>query len=317
MRFNKIKKIDTSNVIIYIAFIFIFIIFSILLSKVGFLTVYNLMNIGRQSSLIAIAAVGTTLVLAGGEIDLSLGSTISLTSLITALAFRINSGYLGIFLSVILPVATGIIVGIINGFFVSRLKIPSFLSTLGMMGIISGLARWITHMKAIPIANKKFTYFFGSGDLHKIPILFFWVIFFIIIGAVILYGIPLGKKILATGGNETAAYFSGINTKNIKWAVFLINGAICGFVGILIAGRLGGARYDIGDEMLLTVIAATVLGGTALFGGKASIYGAIVGALLLTMLNNGILLFGLDVPQQMIIRGFVIILAVAASMKGK
>lgn len=310
---QRTKKINFGKYVVYIAFGFIFLIFSLTLFKDGFLSGYNLMNIGRQSTLIIILTIGMTLVLAAGEIDLSVGANVSLCSLVAAYSFRIQSGSWGIVLAIILSVLAGLIIGLVNGFFVAKLKVPSFLATLGMAGVVSGIARWISGLKAIPIPNDKFIYYFGGGNFFKIPILFGWALLFIIIGAVILYKIPLGKKILATGGNVTAAYFSGIKTQNIKWGVFLIVGFIAGFVGVLFAGRFGGGRYDIGDETQLTIIAATVLGGTSLFGGKASVYGAVIGALILGMLNNGLLLFGLDIPQQMIVRGVVIILAVAAS----
>ena len=310
-------KFDFRNYVVYFAFLFIFILFSISLYKNNFLTSYNLMNIARQSSIIAILTVGMALVLAGGEIDLSIGANASLATIIAALSFKWFSGSLGMAVAIILPVIIATGFGIGNGFFVSRLKVPSFLATMGMMGIISGLARWVSGLKAIAIANPQFIYFFGGGTFKKIPILFLWTIIFTFIGAVILYKIPLGKKILATGGSIDAAYFSGIKTQNIKWTVFIISGCIAGFVGVLLAGRFGGGRYDLGDDTLLTVIAATVLGGTSLFGGKANIFGAIIGAIMIAMLNNGLLLFGLDIPQQMMVRGAVIILAVAASMKNQ
>jgi len=317
MKFSNIKsifrQIDISKYIIYIAFLFVFMIFSITLYDSGFLTFNNLMNIGRQSSLIAIVAIGMALVLASGEIDLSVGTNASLATLFAAFAFRISSGGMGIFLSILLPLSVGAVVGLINGLLVSRLRIPSFLATMGMMGVISGVARWVSKIRAIPIANRNFIYFFGGGSFYGIPVLFIWVILFLIIGWIILFKIPLGKKILATGGNPTASFFSGIRVKNIKLITFILSGAISASAGMLLAGRFGGGRYDLGDEMLLTVIAATVLGGSSLFGGKASILGSVFGALLIGMLNNGLLLFGLDIPQQMIIRGVVIILAVAAS----
>ena len=308
---NVLRRFDIKNYIIYIAFIIIFVFFSITLFNKGFLTASNLMNVARQTTMISVMAIGMTFVLATGEIDLSIGSVVALASLITALALRNYN----IWVAIVAGLGTGAIIGLINGLFVTRVRIPSFLVTLGMMGIVSGLARWITNLESVPVINNIYNFIFGSGDIGPISILFIWTIVLMVLGQVVLKKTSFGRYVLATGGNKIAAKFSGIKVDNIKLSVLIFNGMIAAFAGMLYVGRLHGARYTLGEADLLTVIAAVVIGGTSLFGGKGSIIGAIIGSLIMGMINNGLILMGLTVAQQMIFRGIIIIAAVSLSSR--
>ena len=297
--------------VIYFIFIGIFVLFAVLLFNRGFLSPTNLLNIVRQTAMICILSVGMTMVLAAEEIDLSFGAIVALAALITAMTLRATDSIL---LSVLLGLASGTLVGAINGLFVSRVGIPSFLVTLGMSGIVVGTARWISDLQSIAVNNDLFTYVFGSGNIGPVPILFVWIVGVGALGHLLLKKMPFGRQVLATGGNKTAAQYSGINVSRVKFAVLVINGALAALVGILYTGRLHGARYTLGENDLLIVIAAVIIGGTSMFGGKGSVIGSIIGALIMGMLNNGLILLGLSVDQQLMFRGVIIILAVSLAM---
>jgi ribose transport system permease protein len=303
-------RIDLRNYIIYISFIAIFLFFSIVLATKGFLTGSNLMNIARQTAMISVMAVGMTFVLSAGEIDLSIGSIVALASLTSALAMR----SWGIVAGIGAGLATGLVIGAFNGLFVSRIGVPSFLVTLGITSVITGLARWITDLQSIPITNDTFNFVFGSGDVGPISVLFIWTLVLLLVGQVALKKTQFGRSVLATGGNRVSALYSGISVRSIKFWVLVLNGMLASLAGMLYAGRLHGARYSLGETDLLTVIAAVIIGGTSLSGGKGSVIGAVIGSLIMGMINNGLILMGLSVDQQMIFRGVIIIIAVSLTM---
>jgi ribose transport system permease protein len=295
--------------IIYLGFIAIFIFFAITLHGKGFLEPTNLLNIVRQTAMISIMAVAMTFVLSAGEIDLSVGAVAGLASITTALA--IASG--GIVFGIGAGLLTGISVGMINGLLTTRIGIPSFLTTLAMMGIAKGVAMWISDTAAIPILNRTYSFYFGGGNIGWIPILLLWTLAFGIVGHIALRRTTFGRRVLATGGNETAAHFTGVKTGSIKLRVLVISSIAAAVAGMLYAGRLQSGRFQLGEGDELSVIAAAVLGGTSLFGGKGTVVGSIMGALMIGLINNGLILMGLEFSQQLIARGAIIILAVAIS----
>ena len=311
---KNLKEIEWRNHVIYFIFAGIIIMFSILLFNRGFLTGSNLMNIARQTAMISIMAVGMTFVLAAEEIDLSFGSVVALSAILTALMLRWTGS---IFLAVAAGLACGALIGFINGLFVARIGIPSFLVTLGMSGIILGLARWISHLQSIPVNNDTFTFIFGSGDIGPVPVLFIWMVLAAVIGHLVLKRTPFGRKVLATGGNKISALYSGVKVSRMKQAVLIINSTLAAFAGILYAGRLHGARYTLGESEVMIVIAAVIIGGTSMFGGKGTVIGSVIGALIMGILNNGLILMGLSVDQQMIFRGLIIIVSVSLTMREK
>ena len=310
--FNHFKETWRQN-IIYIGFIVVFLFFAITLHDSGFLSLNNILNIGRQTAIIAIMAVAMTLVLSSGEIDLSVGSVAGLASVTTALAIK----YYGIFFGISAGLCTGLIVGILNGLISTRLMVPTFLTTLAMMGIAKGVSMWISGTRSISIIEDPYTNFFGSGDFLGIPSLLFWMIIIGIIGHVIYRRTKFGRQILAVGGNVVSANYSGINTNKVKFFVLIISSLMAALAGMLYAGRLHTGRFQLGEGDELSVIAAAVLGGTSLFGGKGTVVGSIIGALMIGVINNGLILMGLEYPQQLIARGSIIILAVAISESGK
>ena len=308
----SLNKINWNESIIYIVFIGIFLFFSISLFDKGFLTSANLMNIARQTAVISIMAVGMTFVLSAAEIDLSFGAVVALAAITAAFVLRLTDS---IFLSVLSGLGSGLIVGLLNGFFVGYVGIPSFLVTLGMTGIVTGISRWITELRSIPVNNDTFVFIFGSGNIGPLPVLLFWLLFVAIIGAVALNKTAFGREVLATGGNLTSALYSGIQVKKIKMQVLVLNALLASLAGILYVGRLHGARYTLGENDLMVVIAAVIIGGTSLFGGKGRVLGSVIGALIMGMVNNGLVLMNLSVDHQLILRGVIIILAVTVMMK--
>lgn len=297
--------------IIYIGFVVIFVVFALTLNDKGFLNPNNLLNIVRQTAMIAVMAVAMTFVLSAGEIDLSVGAVAGLTTVTVAMAISI-AGPVG---GVLAGLATGLAVGMFNGWLTTKIGIPSFLTTLAMMGIAKGVAMWISDTAAVPILSPGYSWVFGGGSVGPIPVLMFWMALIAGVGHIALRRSGFGRRVLATGGGETAARYSGIDTASIKFRVLVLSSCAAALAGMLYAGRLQSGRFQLGEGDELSVIAAAVLGGTSLFGGKGTVIGTIVGALMIGMINNGLILMGLEFSQQLIAKGAIIILAVALSQK--
>ena len=298
--------------IIYLGFVLIFVFFAVTLHDRGFLETTNLLNIVRQTAVIAVMAVAMTFVLSAGEIDLSVGALAGLASVAAAMAID-YAGPLG---GIAGGLAVGFAVGLINGLITTRIGIPSFLTTLAMMGIANGIAMWISDTRSVPIVDRTFPFFFGGGDVGPVPTLLIWMLAVGVVGHMTLRRTTFGRRVLATGGNEVAARFSGVDTRSIKLRVLIISSLAASLAGMLYAGRLHSGRFQFGEGDELSVIAAAVLGGTSLFGGRGTVVGSIVGALMIGLINNGLILMGLEFSQQLIARGVIIILAVAISQTG-
>jgi ribose transport system permease protein len=304
-------NVDWRQYMVYIGFVVLFLFFAITLRDAGFTNPNNLLNIVRQTAIIATMAVAMTFVIAAGQIDLSVGAIAGLSSVTTALTIQ----QYGLIPGILAGLLTGLVIGAVNGLLVTRLVIPSFLVTLGMMGVARGSAMWITDTAPVPILNQTYNNIFGSGQLGPIPSLLLWIVLVTIVGYVVLRKTPYGRQVLATGGNEQAARFSGIDTRRIGFLVLTVSGVVAALAGMLYAGRLQSGRFQWGEGDELSVIAAVVLGGTSLFGGSGSVVGSVLGALLIGLVNNGLILLGLETSQQIIIRGGIIILAVALARR--
>jgi ribose transport system permease protein len=295
--------------IVYIGLVGVFIVFAVTLRDQGFLDPGNLLNIIRQTAMISIMAVAMTFVLSAGEIDLSVGAVAGFASIVTAMVIR----QAGLPAGIAAGLAVGVCAGFVNGWLSTRLAIPSFLTTLAMMGIAKGVAMWISDTAAIPILSQTYAFIFGGGNIGPIPILLVWTLVAAVVGHLVLAKTTFGRRVLSTGGNETAARYSGIDTQSIKMRVLVLSGVVAAIAGMLYAGRLQSGRFQFGEGDELSVIAAAVLGGTSLFGGRGTVIGTIAGALMIGTINNGLILLGLEYSQQLIARGLIIILAVALS----
>ena len=306
---NK-KKIQMSKYMVYIVFVIVFIFFAIILGGKGFVNPNNLLNILRQTAMVSIMAVAGVFVLGAGQIDLTVGSNAAMSAMIASLILQETNS---IILAILACLAFGIGIGCINGLLVTRLRLPAFLATLGMMQAVRGLAMWITNTAAVPISNNTFNQVFGTGFIGPVSVLILWTAVFYVLGYIVFNKTPFGKHSLATGGNETAARYSGIRVDRIKMYVFMLSGALAAFAGILYAGRMQSGRYSFGDGDEMSVIAAVVLGGASMAGGTGSMIGALVGSILMGMISNALILAGLTSAQQKIVNGLIIIAAVALS----
>lgn len=310
---NKRINFDLSKYIVYFIFVLCLAVFGVWLGS-SFFSVSNLLNITRQAGAIAVMAVGMVFVIGLGHIDLSISSVVAVSSLIAALIMRdIGS----VALAVLAAIAFGAVIGTINGLCVTRIHMPAFLTTLGTQSILSGVAMWMTGTKAVTVTNKTFLFWFGSGQLGVVPILFIWALVAMVVGHIVLNHTSYGRKILATGGNIVSARYSGVPVKKITMSAFIFMGMLSGLAGTLYAGRAQAARWDFGNGAEMNVIAAVVLGGTAMSGGTGSAIGAVVGSFLIMMINNGLIIGGLGVAQQTLMQGVIILIAVALSELGK
>jgi ribose transport system permease protein len=318
MQYNKVKSdmklmfknIHFSNFMVYIVFLVTFMLFALTLKEQGFTSSGNLMNILRQTAMISVMAAAGTFVIAAGQIDLTVGAVAAMTAMISSLALQYTNS---IVIALIAGLGFGVISGAINGLLVTKLGIPSFLATMGMMQVVRGSAMWITNTAAVPIDNDTFTNVFGIGGISGISVLILWTILIYIIAVIVFNKTAFGRHVLATGGNEVSAGYSGINTNRIKRSVFIISGVCASFAGILYAARMQAGRFSYAEGDELTVIAAVILGGAAMSGGSGSIMGALAGSILMGLINNALILSGLSSAQQTIVTGSIIILAVALS----
>ena len=307
-----LPKVLLQNYVVYIFFAVVLLFFSATIGDKGFLSVMNLFNIARTTAMVTVIAVAMTFVISAGELDLSVGSTAALAALTCALVLQAGFGWP---LAVLAALASGLAVGCLNGFFVTMIGIPSFLVTLGMMQFIRGLDMRVTYTNPIAISNETFNGLFGAGNLFGVPSLLIWAVAIVLLGFVVLKYTGFGREVLATGGNRMAAEYSGVNTRRVKFVIFLVSGAAAALAGMLYSGMMQTARFNFGEGAELMAIAAVILGGTSLFGGRGTVLGTFAGSLLIGTINNGLIIMGLDVSEQMMVAGGIIILAVAFGKK--
>jgi ribose transport system permease protein len=310
---THVKEMNWSNYVVYIGFALVFLFFAVT-QTAYFLNATNLLNIVIQAAPITIMAIGMVFVLSTGEIDLSIGSTVALSALTTGVVLQGTGQF---WIGALAGLGVGIIVGLVNGFFITMVRLPSFLVTLATMGLIAGLARQLTDLQSVPVTDRAFVWLFGGGDLLGLPIMLWWTVLAVLVGWHLLRQRRYGAHVLAVGNSASAARVSGIKVNRIRLMVFVGSAMAAALAGLLYAGRLHGARYTLGETDLMTVIAAAIVGGTSLFGGKGTVIGALIGSLLMSMINNGLILAGLNVSQQMIVRGLIILVAVSFSLRGK
>lgn len=308
---TRARHIDPRLYVVYVAFVLIFAFFAITLRDDGFLSSVNLLNIVRQTTPVTVMAVGLVFVLSAGEIDLSIGSIVALSALVAAKTLESH----GIVLGIGAGLGVGFGIGLVNGLFVTLLRLPSFLVTLATMGLVAGLARWVTNLESVAVINQNFTNFFGSGNLGSIPSLMIWALAAVALGYLWLRHSRFGAHVVAIGDNAAAARAAGIQVARVKLTVLVLSGTLASLAGLLYAGRIQSATYTLGESDLLTVIAAVVIGGTRLFGGAGSIVGALVGSLIMGMLNNGLILTGLSASQQMIAQGVILLIAISLTLR--
>jgi ribose transport system permease protein len=307
---DRLRHADPNTYLIYVGFAAMFAGLAIALHGQGFLAGQNLINILLETAPITIMAVGMVFVLSTGEIDLSIGAVVALSAL--EAATWLNHGIVA---GIVAGLLTGLLVGVVNGLLVTMLRLPSFLVTLGMLGLVTGVSQRVTNLQAVPTVNVNFNGLFGSGSLAGISTLIWWSVVVVLVGHYVYRHTRIGAHVLAAGDNSRAARVSGIKVDRIKVGVLVTSGLCAALAGLLYTGRLHGATYTLGSSDLLTVIAAVVIGGTRLFGGRGSVIGAVVGSLIIGMLNNGLILAGLSTSEQQIAQGLIILVAVALTLR--
>jgi ribose/xylose/arabinose/galactoside ABC-type transport system permease subunit len=292
---------------VFIALAALILFFS--LATPYFLTAQNFANIGRQTALVSIIAVGMTMVIINAQIDLSVGSVFALCGMASALAMQSIQNFW--ILGALAAIAVGILFGFINGMITVKLGVPSFLVTLGMLGVARGIALLVTDTRPVLIANDTYFQVFGQGSILGLPTAVVWTAAVVAIGIVVLHKSVFGLRVFATGGNPQAARFTGVKTDRVVITTFVITGGLVGLASLLFTGVAHAARPDLGVGLELDVIAAVILGGVSLFGGRGTVVGALVGSLMIGVINNGLVLMGVNSSVQQVIKGLIIIAAVS------
>ncbi|MBN2807824.1 MAG: ribose ABC transporter permease [Prolixibacteraceae bacterium] len=307
---NKLAKFQS-----IIALLIMCIVLSFLSDK--FMTGDNAWNVMRQISVNVIISVGMTLVILTGGIDLSVGSVLALAGAVTAGMLKFGAEfsdanlYIGftLFGAMLGGIAVGAFLGWFNGITITRFKVPPFVATLAMLTIARGLTMLWTGGFPITGLGDNMA-FIGTGWFLGIPMPV-WISAFVVLAAVVLTKkTKLGRHIYAIGGNETASRLSGLKISKVKIIVYSLAGALSAIGGIIITSRLDSAQPNAGMGFELDSIAAVVIGGTSLSGGKGTILGTVQGALIIGILNNGLVLLNVSPFWQQVVKGFIILLAV-------
>ncbi len=287
----------------------ILVVMSIILSvsTSQFLTSENLLSVFRQFSFIGIMAIGQVMVIITGGIDLSVGSVFAFAGVTSA--FAMTKLDLGVPLGLLVGIVSWLAFGLMNGLFVTKLRLPPFIATLGTMSIARGLSYALTGGFPIPDLPPAFK-FMGQGYISIIP---FPVILLVALGLAFTFFLRqtiVGRRIYATGSNEEAARVSGVNTAGIKILVFALSGVLAGIAGMATAARLGVAQSTAGVGYEMDAIAAAIIGGASVTGGVGTVLGCILGAAIMGVLKNGLILLSVSAYRQQTVIGVVIIIAV-------
>ncbi|EZX22885.1 ribose ABC transporter permease [Mammaliicoccus sciuri] len=299
------------KIIPFIGLILLIVVISIMNS--AFLDLSNLLNLLRQVSINGLIAFGMTFVILTGGIDLSVGSILALSSAFTAIL--ITSG-LDPIVALIVGVLGGFLLGVFNGVLVTFGSMAPFIATLATMTIFRGLTLVVTDGN--PITNLGDSYMFqlfGKGYFFGIPVPAVTMIIVFIILAIILQKTTFGRHTYAIGGNEVASKISGIKVNRVKILIYGISGLMSALAGAILTSRLNSAQPTAGTSYELDAIAAVVLGGTSLTGGKGRIVGTLIGVLIIGVLNNGLNLLGVSSFYQQVVKGIVILIAVLIDRK--
>ncbi len=291
---------------IYLGFVAILILFSLL--SPHFLKSRNISNILVQSSILAIIAVGQTIVILTGGIELSVGSVVAFTSLSSAYLI-VEMGF-PIAVGIVLALLFSALIGLVNGVVISYGRVPAFITTLGMMSIARGGALALKGGQPISGIPPQYEFLATCEIFGKIPIFIVYTLVIYLLGYLFLIRMTSGRYIYAIGGNRDAARLSGIKVKAYETLAYVICASLAGLGGILLTARLDYATPIAGMGYELDVIAATVIGGTSLAGGEGNIFGTLLGAIMMGTLRNGLTLLNVSSYYQQIIIGIVIIGAV-------
>lgn len=277
----------------------------------SFLSVGNILNVLRQASLTFFVASGLTLVVLTAGLDLSVGANVALSACLAGTIMQKSGSPV---LGTMIGVLAGSVVGFLNGLMVTALRIPSFIATYGMLWVLTGVTYWYMSgetLHGFPAGFRQI----GSGYFLGVPIPVYLLSVFLTIGTVFAQRTTWGQEIYAIGANPVAARLSGIPVARRLLLVYVVSGMMAGLASIIFLSRLNSAEADIGESLALPAIAAVLIGGTSLFGGVGTMFGTFVGALILTLVLNGMNLMSINANWQPLVTGVIVILAVLLDMK--
>lgn len=302
------KPFDLKNFLMkYVMYLFLVLMCIVLaIASDKFLTPTNLITIIKQISIQSVVAIGMTMIIISGNIDLSVGSIVAFCSVVCAMIM--NKG-LPVIVAIVVAIAAGALFGLITGGVTAKLKLHSFLVTLALMTAIRGMAQTLTNGRPVAGLPDGFGKI-ASGSIGPIP---FLVIYMVILYAVFMYIMKytaFGRSIYAVGSNQESARLSGINIEKVKTLVFVLSGALCGIAGVLLTAKVRSGDPTCANAWEMDTIAGAIIGGTSMMGGEGKLGGTIIGLLFVGILANGMVLLGVSAYMQSVIKGLVIFLAV-------
>ncbi|MFE7392212.1 ABC transporter permease [Streptomyces sp. NPDC057582] len=295
-----------ANLGLLVAAVVMFIFFS--LTAPNFLEVSNLLNVLQQTAFFGIIAYAMTLVIVAGEIDISVGSQAALSSALLGVLVA----HLGwpMWLACLVIIVQAVLVGAFAGWIRARFQVPSFITTLALYMALRGLAMMITHTYAIPIDSKQFFYW-GDGKIFgQVPVAALYMLLAFAVFALLARFSVFGRSVYAVGGNPKAAHLSGIKVQRIRIAVLALAGLAAAITGLLQSAQLSSGTPTIAIGLEFDAIAAAIIGGTSLSGGRGTVVGTFLGVIFVAMLSNGMVLLGVDPYVQNVVRGAVVLVAV-------
>lgn len=318
-RINKSQRIKTKDINIAAIYrkygIIIILMLLFMVSAIindNFLKPQNLINILKQISVVTIIACGETMLIVSGMIDLSAG-LICTTSACFSAGILAATGNVPI--AILVGVAIGVVAGWVNGFMITQYKLQPFIATLAMTYVAKGIVQIYTNGKAIGGVEK--IRFLGQGSIGIVPVPVIIMIICVIIVAIVMKYTKLGVAIYAIGGNEKAAIASGINVKRMKQFIFMLSGAFVGIAGVVLMARLMSGQPSVGDGYEFDAITAVIVGGTSFLGGIGTVYGSLIGSIIVGLINNILNLLHVSSQYQLIVKGVLIASAVIVDMKTK
>lgn len=295
--------------------LFVLALLGLVLSAVSssFLTSGNLLNVLRQASLIFLLASGLTLVILCGGLDLSIGANVALSACMSAMVIKATGS---ITAGCLAAAGCGLFIGLLNGVMVTALRIPAFIATYGMLWILHGVTYWIMKGETIHGFPQAFRAL-GSGYWLGVPVPVYLMVGVLVAGTLLMQYTIWGQEIYATGANTESAQLSGVPVARRRLAVYVASGLMGGLASLVFLARLNSAEGDMGEALTLQAIAAVLIGGTSLFGGTGTLLGTLVGALILTVVLNGMNQLGISANWQPLITGVIVILSVLSDALGR
>lgn len=301
--FKKLSKVQGVSALLPLAVVTVFFT----LMSDSFLTTDNIMNILRQASVYAIMATGMTFVLLTGGVDLSVGSVLALCCVTCSMTINATGN---MWLGILVAVASGAAVGVINGFMIAFVKLPPFIMTMGSMYMVRGLTLYITNSTQVTVKGAETFKYIGQGFLFGIPFPVYVFVFIGIIAVLFMTYTAFGRHLFAVGSNTISARLSGVKVEKTMIIAYILSAVCVGLASVVYLARLTAAQPTAGESYEMEAIAAAVVGGTSLAGGEGGILGSLIGAVIIAIIRNGLVLIGVGSYFTKIVVGLIIVLAV-------